>query len=197
MSQASCTRSQTTRDRSRSLSNRASHEVCAKNSSWDSPGLHLVGFGALLGGCWASLDRLLGALGWLLAPLGRFLAASWALLGRSWSPLRRFSIALGHPSHSKIDFATIFVRFFIDVRSIFRRFRDSLACVSRELAIADGTNSASQERQHAPQRASGHVRRVVALGCARGFRKLFVRACFGANMQAHLVYTYLNFPERR
>ena len=62
-----CKQPQMTQDRSRSLSNRASHEVCAKNPSWDSPGSLLDGFGALSGSCWALLGRLLAALGRLLA----------------------------------------------------------------------------------------------------------------------------------
>ena len=81
------TRQTTTQNRSRSLSNRASHEDRAKNSSWGSSGSILEGSGALLGTSWASLGRLLAALGRLLVPLGRLLGASWALLGRSLASL--------------------------------------------------------------------------------------------------------------
>ena len=71
---------QTTQHRSWSVSNRASHTDCSKNSSWGR-------FWRCLGLSWASFGLLLGALGRLQAPLGWFLGASWARLGRSWPSL--------------------------------------------------------------------------------------------------------------
>ena len=83
-SRMSHTRQKPTQNRSRSLSNRASHKGRAKNPAWDIPGSVLEGSGTLLGASWPSLGRLWCALGRLLAPLGRLLNASWALLGVSW-----------------------------------------------------------------------------------------------------------------
>ena len=94
-SRMSHTRQKPTQNRSRSLSNRASHKDRAKNPVWDSPGSILDGSGALLGASWASLGRLWAALGWLLASLGRFLGVSWALLGRSWASLGWSETPLG------------------------------------------------------------------------------------------------------
>ena len=71
---------QTTQHRSWSVSNRASHTDCSKNSSWGR-------FWRCLGLSWASFGLLLAALGRLQAPLGWFLGASWARLGRSWPSL--------------------------------------------------------------------------------------------------------------
>ena len=76
-SQALCSSHGTTKNRSRSLLNRASCKDCAKKPSWG-------GFFEGLALSWASLGRLLFALGRLLASLGCFLGVSWALLGRSW-----------------------------------------------------------------------------------------------------------------
>ena len=79
-SQALCSSHTTTQNRSRSLSNRASYEDGAQNASW-------AGFWEGLAPSWASLGKLLCALGWLQASLGCFLVVSWALLGRSWLSL--------------------------------------------------------------------------------------------------------------
>ena len=56
----------------------------------ESVGLILEGPGALLGGSWTSLDRLLDTLGGLLASLEPFLGSSFALLQRSGASLGCF-----------------------------------------------------------------------------------------------------------
>ena len=86
-SQVLCSSHKTTLNRSRSLSNRASCEDCAENTSWG-------GFWEGLTLSWTSLGRLWFALGLLLASLGCFLGVSWALLGRSWLSLGCFLAAL-------------------------------------------------------------------------------------------------------
>jgi hypothetical protein len=96
ISRALCAYKKTTQYRSKSLSNSASHQDRATNSSWGSPDSILEGSGAMLGASWTSLGQLWGALGRLLAPLGRSLGASWTLLGRSWASLGRPGMDLGH-----------------------------------------------------------------------------------------------------
>ena len=77
MSQASRTSSQTTSNRSRSLSYEAFHQDRATNWSLELPSLILEGSGALLGGSWPAFERPRASLG-----------SSWTLLGHSWARLR-------------------------------------------------------------------------------------------------------------
>ena len=83
----------TIQNRSRSLSNRASHKDRAKNRSENSPCSVWDGSGAILGGSGPALGRFCMSLGlsWPLAGLSR------ARLGPSWASLWRLMGALWRP----------------------------------------------------------------------------------------------------
>ena len=83
----------TMQNRSRGLSNRASHKDRAKNRSENSPGSVLDGSWALLGGSgpafarsWTSLDPLWPLLGLSRARLGPSWASLWRFMGALWRP---------------------------------------------------------------------------------------------------------------
>ena len=88
---------------------------------------------------------------------------------------------------SKVDFGTIFGRFFIDFGLTCHGFQAALIRIPSDLAIDDGSNSVSQKKSRDPLRASARVRCAIVSCYAHGFPGLFVPPVCDANIQVHLV----------
>ena len=127
----------------------------------------------------------------------------WALLGRSWPapgaprsvPGRLFRVpkpspacpgavpralpsATEHPRPPESEIWSIFYRFCACPGRFGRLFSGSPARFSSEVVVEGGSFSESQKRAVQSNRASGHVRCMVASCCTRGFRRLLVRSFY-------------------
>ena len=74
----------TIKNRSRRLSDKASHKYDAGTRSWSSLGSVLEKSGTLFGASWPALGRFWTVLGSSWAALSRLLGPTWPLLGTSW-----------------------------------------------------------------------------------------------------------------
>ena len=159
---------------------------------------------ALRGRPGASWSQLGETFGWFPAALGspgapkiapgpafRFLGPLPGTPGPLPGTSRRVpETALSGQSRPKRDFKRFFVDFssILALRSHFRHpFRGSPARFSSELAIVVAQIRRRKKRPSDPQRASWHLRCLLASCCARGFRRLFVRPHLVAYIQVHLV----------
>ena len=151
--------------------------------------------GRLLGVTWPAFERSWAALGPSWALPGRLLRTSWAVLVAPSASQHRSGSRQTLQDRFCHDFCALFHRCSIDFPSFsgFSGMRLARICFRR-------WHNFGVTKKAARSTASvWAVRRVVASGCVRGFRRLFVRACFGANMQAHLVHinTYFFLLSKR